>query len=84
VARAVEAGHELERSGRGAPSEGTERSGRGHGRPSLGLAPSRTAGVPTRDIQEALRHRDERTTAAYLHTSEGEKTRAINLLPSRR
>src|SRR3954452_7133758 len=44
----------------------------------------KTAGVPTRDIQEALRHRDQRTTAAYLHTSDGEKTRAINLLPSRR
>jgi integrase len=44
----------------------------------------KTAGVPTRDIQEALRHRDQRTTAGYLHTSEGEKTRAINRLPSRR
>jgi integrase len=44
----------------------------------------KTAGVPTRDIQEALRHRDQRTTATYLHTSDGEKTRAINLLPSRR
>ena len=43
----------------------------------------KTAGVPTRDIQEALRHRDQRTTATYLHTSDGEKTRAINLLPSR-
>jgi site-specific recombinase XerD len=43
----------------------------------------KTAGVPTRDIQEALRHRDQRTTAAYLHTSDGEKPRAINLLPSR-
>jgi integrase len=44
----------------------------------------KTAGVPTRDIQEALRHRDQRTTATYLHTSDTEKTRAINLLPSRR
>jgi len=43
----------------------------------------KTAGVPTRDIQEALRHRDQRTTATYLHTSDGEKTRAINMLLSR-
>jgi integrase len=43
----------------------------------------KTADVPTRDIQEALRHRDQRTTATYLHTSDGEKTRAINRLPSR-
>jgi integrase len=42
------------------------------------------AGVATRDIQTALRHRDQRTTAAYLHTSDDEKTNAINLLPSRR
>jgi integrase len=41
------------------------------------------AGVPTRDVQEALRHRDQRTTATYLHTSDAEKTRAISLLPSR-
>jgi integrase len=44
----------------------------------------KTAGVPTRDIQEALRHRDQRTTATYLHTSDAEKTRAINLLPGRK
>jgi hypothetical protein len=50
-------------------------------RPAVGL---KTAGVPTRDIQEALRHRDQRTTATYLHTSDGEKTGAMNLLPSRR
>ena len=43
----------------------------------------KTAGVPTPDIQAALRHRDQRTTAGYLHTSDGEKVRAINLLPSR-
>ena len=28
-------------------------------------------------------HRDQRTTATYLHTGDREKTRAINLLPSR-
>ena len=44
----------------------------------------KTAGVPTRDIQTALRHRDQRITAAYLHTSDDERTTAINLLPSRR
>jgi integrase len=43
----------------------------------------KTAGVPTRDIQAALRHRDQRTTATYLHTTDTEKTRAISLLPSR-
>jgi integrase/recombinase XerC len=43
----------------------------------------KTAGVPTRDIQAALRHRDQRTTATYLHTSDDEKTTAINLLPGR-
>jgi integrase len=43
----------------------------------------KTAGVPTPDIQAALRHRDQRTTAGYLHTSDAEKTHAINLLPSR-
>ena len=37
----------------------------------------------SRDIQAALRHRDQRTTAGYLHTSDDEKTTAINLLPGR-
>jgi integrase/recombinase XerD len=34
----------------------------------------KSAGVPIRDIQEALRHRDQRTTATYLHTSEGRRS----------
>jgi integrase len=41
------------------------------------------AGVPTRDIQEVLRHRDQRTTSNYLHTSSTEKIVAINKLPGR-
>jgi hypothetical protein len=44
----------------------------------------KSAGVPTRDIQQAFRHRDQRTTAGSLHTSDDEKTTAINLLPGRR
>jgi integrase len=43
----------------------------------------KTAGVPTRDIQEVLRHRDQRTTSNYLHTSSTEKILAINKLPGR-
>ena len=33
--------------------------------------------------QDRMRHRDQRTTATYLHTSDHEKTTAINLLPGR-
>ncbi len=43
----------------------------------------KAVGVPTRDIQAALRHADARTTGRYLHTSAEEKTHAINQLPGR-
>ena len=67
---------------------GCEAAGLGYRVTAHGLRHSfanwlKTAGVPTPDIQAALRHRDQRTTAGYLHTSDGEKIHAINLLPSR-
>ena len=40
-------------------------------------------GVPTRDIQAVLRHRDPRTTNGYLHTTAEQKTHAVKRLPGR-
>jgi integrase len=70
-------------------THGCQQAGLGYRVTAHGLRHSfanwlKTAGVTTRDIQAALRHRDQRTTAAYLHTSDDEKTIAINLLPGRR
>ena len=67
---------------------GCQASGLGYRVTAHGLRHSfanwlKTAGAPTRDIQEALRHRDQRTTATYLHTSDTEKWQSPETVETR-
>jgi integrase len=67
---------------------GCEEAGLGYRVTAHGLRHSlanwlKTAGVPLRDIQATMRHRDLRTTARYLHTSDEEKGDAIGRLSGR-